>query len=171
MSVHVNREDHVLGPETAPVTLIEYADYQCPYCKKAYYIVKEIQREMGDKVRFVFRNFPLAELHPYAVNAAVAAEVAGSEGKFWEMHDLLFENQPALDDYDLIKYAQEIGMDESRFKQEFGDQRFIAKVQKDYDSGLDNGVEGTPAFFINGKMYEGDWTGRSLLEYMQSLVD
>lgn len=171
MSIHVNKEDHVLGPETAPVTLIEYADYQCPYCKKAYYIVKEIRREMGDKVRFVFRNFPLAELHPYAVNAAVAAEVAGSEGKFWEMHDLLFENQPALNDYDLIEYAKKVGLDEARFQLEFEDERFIAKVQKDYDSGLDNGVEGTPAFFINGKMYEGDWTGRSLLEYMQSLAD
>lgn len=168
MSVHVNKEDHIQGPENAPVTLIEYADYQCPYCKRANIIVKKLQKELGDKLRFVFRNFPLSELHPYAVHAAVAAEVAGGMGKFWEMHDILFENQMALDDASLVKYAQKIGLDSSTFENDFSKEQYIGKVQKDYESGLQNRVDGTPAFFVNGELYEGDWTGNEFVEYLCS---
>ncbi|MDR2954489.1 MAG: DsbA family protein, partial [Prevotella sp.] len=98
------KDDHVQGKPNAPVELIEYGDYQCPYCGKAYYIIKDIQEKMGDNLKFVFRNFPLTDLHEYALHAALASEAAGLQGKFWEMHDTLFENQRYLNDGDIVKY-------------------------------------------------------------------
>ena len=154
MYLEVNKNDHVQGPVNAPIELIEYADYQCPYCKKAYHIVKDIQKELGDKVKFVFRNFPLTELHPHALHAAIAAEIAASHGKFWEMHDLLFENQNALDDYYLLEYARKLGIN----------------AADDYDSGLENDVQGTPTFFVNGEQFDGNWMNSEFLEYLESLI-
>ena len=107
----VNKADHLQGNLDAPIELVEYGDYQCPHCGRAYPIVKSIQRKMGNKLKFVFRNFPLAEMHPDATRAAVAAEIAASQGKFWEMHDRLFENQTALDDENLAQYAADLGLD------------------------------------------------------------
>ena len=159
MYLEVNKNDHVQGPVNAPIELIEYADYQCPYCKKAYHIVKDIQKKLGDKVKFVFRNFPLTELHPHALHAAIAAEIAASHGKFWEMHDFLFENQNALDDYYLLEYARKLGINAAEFETDFGKDRFYQKVKDDYDSGLENDVQGTPTFFVNGEQFDGNWSG------------
>src|SRR6202044_1590923 len=109
LKVPVTTEDHAQGPANAPVTLVEYGDYECPYCGQAYPIVKELQKLEGKSLRFVFRNFPLAQVHPHAVHAAYAAEAAAKQGKFWEMHDKLYENQQALEDHDVLMYAREIG--------------------------------------------------------------
>ncbi len=168
--MEVNKNDHVQGPADAPIVLIEYADYQCPYCKTADHIVKDIRKKLGDNVRFVFRNFPLIEVHPHALHAAIAAEITGAYGKFWEMHDLLFEHQDALDDYHLLEYAKKLGINGPEFEADFGQERFYQKVKYDYDSGLEHDVQGTPTFFINGELFNGNWQSSKLLEYLESLI-
>src|SRR2546423_12240032 len=115
LTLPVSQRDHQQGPETAPVTLVEYGDYECPYCGEAHPIVKELQRRLGDRLRFVFRNFPLTNAHPHAEHAAETAEAAGAQGKFWEMHDYLYEHQRALDDEHLETYAGTLGLDVERF--------------------------------------------------------
>ncbi len=114
MKPPVGANDHVQGTANAPVTLVEYGDYECPYCGEAYPIVKALQERLGKQMRFVFRNFPLSEMHPHAEHAAEAAEAAGGQGKFWEMHDLLYENQDALEDEDLARYAKALKLDMPR---------------------------------------------------------
>src|SRR6267378_2168142 len=118
LSVPVNERDHVQGPETAPVTLVEYGDFECPYCAAAHVILKEVQTIMGDQLRFVFRHFPLTQIHPHAGPAAEASEAAGAQGQFWEMHDLLYENQPRLDAMHLLGYAEDLNLDTRRFVRE-----------------------------------------------------
>jgi protein-disulfide isomerase len=153
----VSAEDHAAGPEDASVTLVEYGDYECPYCGMAHPIVKRAQQELGNQLRFVFRNFPLAEAHPHARLAAQAAEAAAAQGKFWEMHDMLFENQAALEPDDLVGYAKSIGLDIKRFERDLEAGTFAKKVRDDFRSGVRSGVNGTPTFFVNGKRYEGSW--------------
>jgi protein-disulfide isomerase len=153
----VSTQDHAAGPDDAPVTLVEYGDYECPYCGMAHPIVKRAQQELGNQMRFVFRNFPLAEAHPHARLAAQAAEAAGAQGKFWEMHDMLFENQTALEPDDLVGYAKSIGLDITRFERDLEAGTFAKKVRDDFRSGVRSGVNGTPTFFVNGKRYEGSW--------------
>ena len=145
----VAEHDHAMGPADAPVTLVEYGDFECPYCGQAYPIVKAIQERMGDRLRFVFRNFPISESHPHAEHAAETAEAAGAQGKFWEMHDVLYEHQRALSDRDLIGYAASLGLDETRVARELGQGTFAAKVRGDFRGGVRSGVNGTPTFFIN----------------------
>ncbi len=118
LTLPVGDRDHLQGPPDAAVTLVEYGDYECPHCGRAYPIVKEVQKQMGRRLRFVYRNFPLRDSHPYAQHAAEAAEAAGAQGKFWEMHDRLFERQFALDDDALIEYAGDLGLDVARFRRE-----------------------------------------------------
>jgi len=170
MALHINGKDHVLGPADAPVELIEYADYQCPYCQEAYYVLKKIQQEMGDNLKFVFRNFPLTELHPDALHAAIAAEAAASQNKFWDMHDILFENQEYLDDSYLIQYAKIIQLNVNQFEKDFGKDQYLEKIRMDSESGVQNGVEGTPAFFVNGRKYDGNWMEPGFLDYLKSFV-
>ncbi len=170
MAIKINDSDHILGPKNAPVELVEYADYQCPYCKKAHYIIKNLKEKMGDNLTFVFRNFPLSELHANAVDAAIAAEAAAKQGKFWEMNDLLFENQVYLNDYNLIEYAEELQLDISVFQSDFSSEECYQKVQNDYETGIKNGVQGTPTFFINGQRFEGNWTTPEFIEFMESYV-
>lgn len=170
MKLAVNKDDHILGPADAPIELIEYADYQCPYCLKSYFVVRDVREKLGDNVRFVFRNFPLTEVHPHALHAAMAAEIAASYGKFWEMYDLLFENQNALDDYYLLEYAKRLGIKADQFEAGFGEERFYQKVKNDYDSGIENGVEGTPTFFVNGEKFNGNWATSEFIEYLESLI-
>lgn len=153
----VSDRDHILGPETASVTLVEYGDYECPYCGLAYPIVKELLRRLGDQLRFVFRNFPLTQVHPHAEHAAQAAEAAGRQGKFWEMHDYLFEHQDALDDAHLAQYAIDLNLDLPRFEQDFGDPAIIEHIREDVLSGIRSGVNGTPTFFINGVRHDGSF--------------
>jgi protein-disulfide isomerase len=155
--------DHIRGPRTAPVTLVEYGDYECPYCGQAYYVVKELERRAGSLMRFVFRNFPLTTIHPHAERAAQAAEAAGAQGKFWQMHDCLYENQHALEDEDLLKYGALVGLDIQRFVREMQEGRYLDRVREDFLSGVRSGVNGTPTFFINGVRHDGSWDLDTLL--------
>ena len=170
MAIKITSKDHIQGKEDASVVLIEYGDYQCPYCGKAFYSVKEAQKELGDNLKFIFRNFPLTEIHEHALHAAISAETASDQGKFWEMHDILFQNQNDLDDDSLIKYAEKIGLNTSKFEDDFTKNEHFQKVKEDYDSGIENGVQGTPAFFINGKLFEGNWSDSEFIEYLKKLV-
>jgi len=155
--------DHIQGPIDAPIALVEYGDYQCPYCGEAYPIVKAIQEQLGERLCFVFRNFPLSNMHPYAEHAAEAAEAAGAQGKFWEMHDLLFENQDALHDEALAQYAESLGLDAGRLLGEVLNGTHSARVREDFRSGARGGVNGTPTFFINGVRYAGAFDADTLI--------
>jgi protein-disulfide isomerase len=153
----VSERDHAAGPDDAPVTLVEYGDYECPYCGMAHPIVQKLQAALGKQLRFVFRNFPLNEAHPHARLAAQAAEAAGAQGKFWEMHDMLFEHQDALDREDILGYAKSIGVDAARLARELDSGTYEKHVREDFRSGVKSGVNGTPSFFINGERYDGSW--------------
>lgn len=157
LTIPVGPNDHVQGPEHAPVTLVEYGDYECPYCGMAYPIVKRIQERFGDRLRFVFRNFPLAELHPNATAAAEFAEAAALQGKFWEMHDTLFEHQRALNPGNLQTYARSLDLDRTALETAIQSGSPNERVRKDFMSGVRSGVNGTPTFFINGHRFDGDW--------------
>jgi protein-disulfide isomerase len=149
--------DHIRGSINAPVTIVEYGDYECPYTGMAYPIIKEIMKQFGDKIYFVFRNFPLNEIHPHAQHAAEAAEAAAAQDKFWEMHDYLFEHQKSLDDSHLLEYAQKVGLDIDKFKKEMSGHIYSPLINKSIKNGIDSGVEGTPTFFVNGVRYEDSW--------------
>jgi protein-disulfide isomerase len=167
----VNDKDHIQGPADAPVTLVEYGDYECPHCARAHPIIKEVQERMGDRLRFVYRNFPLSEAHPQAEHAAEAAEWAGESGKFWEMHDALFEHRSDgpgwLDDGRLVEYASELGLDGSDLERALGEERYRSRVRSDFMSGVRSGVNGTPTFFINGYRYDGAWDPADLLDALE----
>jgi protein-disulfide isomerase len=167
LTLPVGKRDHIQGPADAPVTLVEYGDYECPHCKRAYPIVKEIQRRMGRRLRFVFRNFPLRESHPHAQHAAEAAEAAGAQHKFWEMHDVLFERQFALEDENLIEYADELGLDVTRFRKDLAEGVYAPRVHEDFRSGVSSGVNGTPTFFINGARHDDAWDVEPLLASLE----
>jgi protein-disulfide isomerase len=156
--VPVSEDDHVDGALDAPVVLVEYGDFECPYCGRAYPIVKAAQRQLGDMLALVWRHFPLGEAHPHAVRAAEASEAAGAQRKFWEMHDLLFEHQDALDDEDLLAYGKSLGLDVTRYAAELANGMYREKVRNDFRQGVRSGVNGTPTFFINGTRFDGDWT-------------
>lgn len=164
----VNSKDHIQGNKNAPLELVEYGDYQCPHCGRAYPIIKDVQEAMEDNLKFVFRNFPLSDAHPDAFNAAVAAEAAVLQHSFWEMHDIIYENQELLDWGNLLEYAKKIGLDLPRFKTDIEKDSVIAKVEEDFESGIRSGVNGTPSFFINGEKYEGGWDADELTEYLKS---
>jgi NADPH:quinone reductase-like Zn-dependent oxidoreductase len=167
LRVPVTAQDHIQGPDTAPVTLVEYADYECPYSHRAYHVLKGLQRELEDQLRFVYRNFPLREIHPHAQHAAEAAEAAANQGRFWEMHDSLFEHQHALDDEHLRQYAASLGLDTDRFTLDMVQHRYAGRIEGDLFGGLQSGVRGTPTFFINGVRYEGSPDKESLLSMIR----
>jgi protein-disulfide isomerase len=151
----VTPEDHIQGPEAAAVTLVEFGDYECPHCGRAYSIIKRIQKHFGNRLRFVFRNFPLSELHLHAESAAETAEFAGAHGKFWEMHDLLFENQDRLSEALYLGLAEELSLGPEALRQALEEAKYKARVRADFSSGVRSGVNGTPTFFINGKRHDG----------------
>jgi len=151
----VSARDHVEGRTDAPLTLVEYGDYQCPYCGAAYPVVKRLQKASGKKLRFVFRNFPLTQAHPYAMVAAEAAEAAALQGKFWEMHDLIYENQAELEPDVLPAWVQQLGMDLEEFGTAIRRGEITKRIKEDRMSGIHSGVNGTPCFFINGTRYDG----------------
>ena len=167
LTLPVGERDHAQGPGDAPVTLVEYGDYECPHCGRAYPIVKQIRQRLGRSLRFVFRNFPLRESHPHAQHAAEAAEAAGAQGKFWEMHDRLFERQFALDDDYLIEYAGDLGLDAARFRRELDAGTHAPRVREDFRSGVTSGVNGTPTFFINGVRHDGSWELEALVAALE----
>jgi protein-disulfide isomerase len=159
--------DHRAGPDDAPVTLVEYGDYQCPHCGRAHPIVKQIQKRLGNRLRFVFRNFPLTQVHPEAEHAAEVAEAAAAQGKFWPMHDRIFERQFALDDEHLIEYAAELELDADRVAEELAAGVHYPRVRDDFMSGVKSGVNGTPTFFINGVRHEEAWDLETLLAALE----
>ena len=168
LSPPVTDRDHAQGPAQAALTLVEYGDYECPHCGRAYPIVKEVQRRLGPKLRFVFRNFPLAEAHPHAQHAAEAAEAAGAQERFWEMHDTLFEHQRSLDDRHLLQYAQVLGLDQQRFQQDLTSHAYAGRVREDFRSGVKSGVNGTPTFFINGVRHDDAWDIETLMDALMA---
>lgn len=162
LSKPVSASDHSAGPEDAPVVLVEYGDYECPNCGEAYPILRELRQQAGDILRFVFRNFPLVEIHPHAEQAAEAAESAAAQGKFWEMHNVLFENQEALAPRYLRLYARQIGLDLDRFDNDMETHAYGERIHTDFVSGMRSGVNGTPTFFINGTRFDQSWDYDSL---------
>ncbi|PYO74261.1 MAG: disulfide bond formation protein DsbA [Gemmatimonadetes bacterium] len=163
----IGARDHVQGPADAGVTLVEYGDFECPHCGRAYPIVKAVQKAMSPRLRFAFRHFPLRESHPHAQHAAEAAEAAGAQGKFWEMHDRLFERQFALDDAYLVEYATDLGVDARRFAEDLAAGVYAPRVREDFRSGVRSGVNGTPTFFIDGVRYDESWDLEPLLATLE----
>ncbi len=163
----VSEHDHAQGPADAPLTLVEYGDYECPYCGAAYPIVRQVQRHMGDRLRFVFRNFPLSNVHPHAAAAADAAEIAGALGQFWPMHDLLYQHQHALDTPHLAHYAGQLGLDPEQFAADLAAEAQRARVREDFLSGVRSGVNGTPTFFINGVRHDGGSSAEELVAALE----
>jgi protein-disulfide isomerase len=159
--------DHIQGPADAAVTLVQYGDYECPYCGEAYPIVKEVQARMGERLRFVFRNFPISTAHPHAERAAEAAEAAAVQDKFWQMHDILYENQRRLDDEDLLAYAERLQLDVERFEKEMGEHVHAGRVHEDFMSGVRSGVNGTPTFYINGVRHDDSYETEILLDALE----
>jgi protein-disulfide isomerase len=161
--------DHVQGPTTAKVTLVQYGDYQCPYCGEAYGIIKKIQKRFGSELRFVFRNFPITEAHPFAENGAEIAEAAGAQGKFWEMHDYLYENQQSLSNVDFFaRHAgDKFGLDGKRLRDEVMKRAYSVKIREDFMSGVRSGVNGTPTFFVNGYRHNGSYDYEVLEEAIE----
>jgi protein-disulfide isomerase len=156
--------DHVRGA-TEGTLIVEYGDYECPYSRRAYREIQRVEQQAGDRVRFAFRHFPLTQIHPHAAGAAAAAEAAALQGRFWEMHDLLFHRQKALDDEDLSRYALELGLDPARFETDRTDDAVVRRVARDLSSGIASGeVAGTPTLFIDGVVHLGDYDADSLLE-------
>ena len=149
------KRDHIHGPNTAPVTLVEYGDFECPDCGIAYPTVAKLMERMGDKLRFVYRYYPLVESHPHAEHAAEIAEAAAAQGKFWEMYNALYQNQRHLGDANLMEYAKSIGLDIDNVEREMNNSTYTKRVEEDLESGDQSGVEGTPTFYINGVYYDG----------------
>jgi protein-disulfide isomerase len=168
LSVPVSpQRDHIRGSVDAPVTLLEYGDYECPYCGSAHEIVNAIRARMRTQLRFVFRHFPLRTLHPSAELAAETAEASGQQRKFWPMHDMLFENQQRLSAPNLLAYATALGLGLEEFGSELANRVHAPKVQDDLVSGIRSGVKGTPSFFINGIRHDGAWDLATLLTALQ----
>jgi protein-disulfide isomerase len=164
LTVPIGERDHAQGSPNAAVTMVEYGDYQCPFCRAAQASVKLVGRTLGDDLLFAFRHFPLAQIHPYALKAAEAAEAAGAQGRFWDMHELLFENQEHLSVPYLLKYAELLSLDLGRFADELQGGTHASRVREDFMSGIRSGVNGTPTFFINGVRHNGGYDPASLLD-------
>jgi protein-disulfide isomerase len=162
--------EHLRGNPRAAVTLVEYGDYECPGCAEAYWIIGRLQEHLGDKLRFVYRHYAFARLHPHAELAAQAAEAAGAQGKFWEMHDTLFKNWHSLDWNDLIAYARRLDLDTDRFARELKSEMYLPRVREDFRTGVQNGVYGTPGIFVNGVRHDGSYDFDTLLAAMEPLT-
>ena len=163
LAVPVTDRDHARGPKDAPVTLVEYGDFQCPHCGRARTVVKELEIAVGELMRFVYRHFPLTEIHPNAATAAEAAEAAGAHGRFWQMHDLLFDNQEHLEETDLVRYAIQCGLDPNQFANDLATGKYATRVREDFVGGVNSGVQGTPTFFVNGERHRESYEFPALL--------
>lgn len=170
LAVPVSNSDHILGKPDAKIVLVEYGDYQCPYCGKAYRVVKQIAQQFADQVCVVFRNYPLAQSHPQALPAAVTAEFAAQHGQFWEAHDALYENQHALGPEFYVQLLDSLKLPVADFKTAIENDAFEAKIRQDIDSGNRSGVNGTPAFYINGQSYQLRGGFDDLARHVESLL-
>src|SRR5215213_778013 len=164
----LSAEDHVEGPDRAELELVMYGDFQCPYCTAAYPIVKRVRERLGPRLIFAFRHFPLREIHPDAQRASEAAEAAAAQGAFWEMHDRMYESRGALGREDLIGYVGELGLDGDRVAQELDSGAHRPRVQRDVDGGTASGVNGTPAFFVGGRLHHGSFDASSLITALEA---
>jgi protein-disulfide isomerase len=171
LTLPIAGRDHIQGSIDAPITLLEYGDFECPYCGAAYPEIKAVQKQLGNRLCFAFRNFPLVNSHPHAQHAAEAAEAAGAQGRYWEMHDLLYEHQEALEDEDLAQYATALGLDARRVMTEVVSGEYVARVREDFSSGARGGVNGTPTLFINGVFFSGPPTADALLVVLTQLLN
>lgn len=163
----IRPSDHVHGPQDADFTLVEYGDYECPDCGRLYVILRDLQSESASRLRIVFRHYPLSGIHHHAQQAAEAAEASGAQGKFWEMHGLLFERQQALHTKDLIRYAEELALDVDRFRIELRNQTHSDRVRADFVAGVQNGVYRTPGLYLNGVRYDSKWDRETLLSSLK----
>ena len=171
LKMPITPEDHAQGPENAEVTLVEYGDYECPHCGRAYPIVKQVQKHFKKRLRFVFRNFPLSEMHSHAEAAAEVAEFAGSQDKFWEMHDLLFENQARLGDALFAELGEKLKLSTAALRQALEQKTFEARVRADFSGGVRSGVNGTPTFFINGRRHDDSFDYDTLVSAIRAVLD
>lgn len=170
-NLRIEEQDHVRGSRDAQVTLVEYGDFQCPYCARAHAALTELMQQHGERVALVYRHLPLTDLHPFAAPAAQAAEAAGAQGKFWEMHDALFENQGMLDEDALPPMAASLGLDAQHFARDLNDGAHRARVEADVRQAGALGARGTPTFFINGERYHGDSDHASLASALKKALD
>jgi protein-disulfide isomerase len=168
LSSPVTAEDHAKGGTNAVYTLVEYGDYQCPSCGQVLPLIQQVQKYFGDKLSFVFRNFPLTEIHENAEAAAETAEFAATKAKFWEMHDLLYKHQEELTESDLLGYANKLELDAAELKQALSAGTYKKRIDADLKSGEDSKVHGTPTFFINGVQYSGSYDAESLIQALES---
>lgn len=163
----VGQRDHVQGLLTAPVVLVEYGDYQCPYCAQATGVIQELQYQLGDRLCYVFRHFPLTELHPQALRAAEAAEAAAAQNQFWQMHYCLLSYQSALNETDLLQYARDLELNIERFEHDINSNQRLHHIQEDIKTGIDSRVDSTPTFFINEIRYVGSWDLSTLMNVIE----
>jgi protein-disulfide isomerase len=171
LKVPISPHDHIQGNENAPITLLEYGDYQCPHCGLAYHIIKAVQDRYKERLRFVFRNFPLAQIHPYAETAAETAEFAGAHKRFWEMHDGIYENQERLSLPLFFELAEAQGLSILALEQALESHEFLPRIRNDFLGGVRSGVNGTPTFFINDLRYEGPYTFEDLVIAIDASLD
>jgi protein-disulfide isomerase len=164
--IPIHDEDHVQGPEAASYTLVEYGDYECPACGQLFDIIRDLQSTLGDQLRIVYRHYPLSGIHPRAQEAAEAAEAASQQGRFWEMHDLLFHNQNTLQRKNLIAYAENLTLDLDRFRSELKKRVYEDRVREDFRRGVQNGVYKTPGLFLNGVRHDAAWDRDTLLRVL-----
>jgi protein-disulfide isomerase len=167
LKIPVTQNDHIRGPANAPITLVEYGDYECPHCAAAHPIVNQVQLSFSRRLRFVFRHFPLTEVHPHAEIAAESAEFAGTAGLFWDMHDALFRNQSRLSVTTIFLISEDLGLSEAALRHALETGQFRNKVRNDFLGGVRSGVNGTPAFFINGLRHDGPYDYASLVAGIQ----
>jgi protein-disulfide isomerase len=170
LAVPVTERDHIRGPVDAALTLVEYGDFECPHCGAAYPVVEDVRMKMGQSLRFVYRHFPLPQVHPHAVQAAEAAEAAGAQRRFWPMHDMLFENQQALDRGSLVLYATRLQLDVQAFTRDLVSHAHKPSVERDFMGGVRSGVNGTPTFFINGVRYDGPRDVPSMVRVLNEVL-
>ena len=167
----LSAEDHVEGPEGAQLELVMYGDFECPYCTAAYPIVKRVRDQLGDRLIFAFRHFPLRDVHPFAQGAAEAAEAAAAQGAFWPMHDRLYEARGALRPDELISHAVELGLDADRVAADLDSSAHAPRVERDVESGRASGVSGTPGFFIGGRLHGGSFDAGSLVAALEATTE
>jgi len=170
LSVSVTKQDHLQGALNAACSLVEYGDYECPSCGEVQPVIKKLQAHFGDQMSFVFRNFPLQEVHPWAEAAAEVAELAGSQGKFWEMHDLLFANQEDLSESTIQALVRQLGLSEAKMLQASSNGTLKSRVESDFAGGIRSGVNGTPTFFLNGDRYDGSTDFESMVSLMEQVL-
>lgn len=164
----IHEWDHIRGPADAAFTLVEYGDYECPDCGRLFAVLQAVQQEFGTRLRLVYRHYPLSGIHKHAQMAAEAAEAAGAQGRFWEMHDLLFQHQDALEEKHLLRYAQQVGLDIDRFRRELKQGSYLQRVRQDFIAGVQNGVNGTPGLFLNGVRQPGVFDQPALIALLQA---